>query len=481
MVSAALYLRASSDYQKYSTANQRDALTRYAADHQLEVAAVYEDDGRSGLTLEGRDALRQLLKDVLSGAPPFEVLLVYDVSRWGRFQDADESAHYEFLCRRAGVRVVYCAEAFENDGSSMANLLKAMKRVMAGEYSRDLSIKVAAGKRRLASLGFAQSNGGYGYRRGLIDQDGTFKCVLRPGERKSVQTDRIILVPGPAEEVATVQLIFRLFLKSRLRFFEIADQLNRRKTPSPAGGQWTSHAVQRVLRSERYIGNLVYGRTSRTLKGRTLKKLPETWTRVEGVYVGIIERSTFAATQRRMKEISERRLCGEDFLPRLKALFEREGYLTPALINAQKDMPNAQAYMWRYGGLINAYRAVGYISPRDASEDWDYVRADEAAREALLAQLKALLDREGYLTTRLINSEPGMPSFRVYQWAFGSLYAAYELIDYWPQRAGRFKPRSRIVAEQLDEAPTTIGLPTTNAQTKLDCKLSEYYRKSSRR
>jgi hypothetical protein len=33
------------------------------------------------------------------------VILVLDVSRWGRFQDIDESAYYEFLCRRAGMQV----------------------------------------------------------------------------------------------------------------------------------------------------------------------------------------------------------------------------------------------------------------------------------------------------------------------------------------------------------------------------------------
>ncbi|MEO6246527.1 MAG: hypothetical protein ABIQ12_13930 [Opitutaceae bacterium] len=27
----------------------------------------------------------------------------YDVSRWGRFQDADESGYYEYICKRAGI------------------------------------------------------------------------------------------------------------------------------------------------------------------------------------------------------------------------------------------------------------------------------------------------------------------------------------------------------------------------------------------
>jgi hypothetical protein len=68
--------------------------------------------------------------------------LVLDVSRWGRFQDVDESAYYEFLCRQSGVRVQYCAESFVNDLSPYSNLVKAIKRMMAAEYSRELGVKV---------------------------------------------------------------------------------------------------------------------------------------------------------------------------------------------------------------------------------------------------------------------------------------------------------------------------------------------------
>ena len=41
---------------------------------------------------------------------PILAILVYYVSRWGSFQDTDESAHYEFACKSAGVPVHYCAE-----------------------------------------------------------------------------------------------------------------------------------------------------------------------------------------------------------------------------------------------------------------------------------------------------------------------------------------------------------------------------------
>ncbi len=75
----------------------------------------------------------------------YHAILVYDISRWGRFQDADESAYYEYICRRADIQVQYCAEQFENDGSPVATIVKGVKRAMAGEYSRELSVKVFAG------------------------------------------------------------------------------------------------------------------------------------------------------------------------------------------------------------------------------------------------------------------------------------------------------------------------------------------------
>ncbi len=80
------------------------------------------------------------------------MILVYDVNRWGRFQDTDESAYYEFLCRRANLRVEYCAEPFNNDGGALAAIVKNIKRVMAAEYSREQSVRVHRAAMRLASM-----------------------------------------------------------------------------------------------------------------------------------------------------------------------------------------------------------------------------------------------------------------------------------------------------------------------------------------
>ena len=143
---AALYVRMSTEHQQYSTSNQRDVIIAYAISRGLEIVKEYSDGGKSGLNIEGREALAQMIRDVEDGKADYSKILVYDVSRWGRFQDADESAHYEFMCRRAGVAVHYCAEQFENDGSPVSTIVKGVKRMMAGEYNRLDVIRAVTGK-----------------------------------------------------------------------------------------------------------------------------------------------------------------------------------------------------------------------------------------------------------------------------------------------------------------------------------------------
>jgi hypothetical protein len=76
---------------------------------------------------------------------------------------------------------------------------------MAGEYSREFSVKVFAGQCRLIELGYRQGGPPGLVRRKLIGQSGEVKGTLARGEQKSIQTDRVVLVPGPPEEQDTVR------------------------------------------------------------------------------------------------------------------------------------------------------------------------------------------------------------------------------------------------------------------------------------
>lgn len=107
---AAEYVRMSTEHQQYSTQNQAQTIREYAERRGIEIIKTYSDDAKSGLIIGGRDALQQMIADVESGTAGFSVILVYDVTRWGRFQDPDEAAYYEYRCRKAGMQVAYCAE-----------------------------------------------------------------------------------------------------------------------------------------------------------------------------------------------------------------------------------------------------------------------------------------------------------------------------------------------------------------------------------
>lgn len=223
----------STDHQQYSTDNQRDKIREYAAKRGMEIVRTYADEGKSGLRIDGRQALQQLIKDVESGATDYQVILAYDVSRWGRFQDADESAYYEYICRRAGIQVAYCAEQFENDGSPVSTIVKSVKRAMAGEYSRELSAKVFAGQCRLIELGYRQGGpAGYGLRRVLIDQQGSIKCELTRGEHKSLQTDRVILTPGQHSCLTPGDVTpWKVHKSAHSRFKSAPNKIGRKSAP----------------------------------------------------------------------------------------------------------------------------------------------------------------------------------------------------------------------------------------------------------
>ena len=224
---AAEYVRMSTEHQKYSTDNQSAEIRAYAERRGFKIVRTYADEGKSGLRIDGREAFQQLLADIQSGNVDFEAILVYDVSRWGRFQDPNEASHYVWLCKSAGIAVHYCAEQVENDGSMGSSIVTTVKQVMAGEYSRELSVKVFKGQCRLITLGYRQGGPpGFGLRRMLVDEHGQHKGILDRGEHKSIATDRVVLVEGPDEEVAIVREIYRQFVEDQRSERQIADWLN---------------------------------------------------------------------------------------------------------------------------------------------------------------------------------------------------------------------------------------------------------------
>jgi DNA invertase Pin-like site-specific DNA recombinase len=432
---AAQYVRMSTDLQRYSTQNQAAAIAAYAAQHNLTIVRTYADEGRSGLRITNRDALIDLINDVRFGRADFDHVLVYDVSRWGRFQDIDESAHYEFICKRAGIKVAYCAEQFDNDGSLMSSIVKNIKRVMAAEYSRELSAKVHAGQCRLAGLGFRQGGPtGYALRRELVDEHMQPKGLLKRGDRKYLHTDHVKLRPGASDEIAIVTWIFNQFVEERRSEAEIARQLNRRAIPNKLGQPWNRRLVGMLLKNENYVGNVVYNRRSYRLKQKGVDNPSHLWIRGLAALEPIVERSLFLRAQ---KIIEERRvqLPEDEMLARLRATLKRRGRLSSAIINDTVGLPCTATYMEHFGTIRNAYRLIGYTTKRDcdwidSGQHW----ADAVAK--LVHQVDAAIEKTGkHLRVTgaadglLVNGTVGI-SFRVARW--------------WPGKEAHHSPRWAI-------------------------------------
>ena len=89
----------------------------------------------------------------------------------------------------------------------------------------------------------------------LHDLSGQPKGMLNRGEHKSIQTDQVVLVPGPPEEVEIVRWIFSTFVEQRIVESKLARMLNERGILTDLGRDWTRATVHQVLVSEKYIGN----------------------------------------------------------------------------------------------------------------------------------------------------------------------------------------------------------------------------------
>lgn len=360
LIRAAQYLRMSKGLQTCSVQNQRAVIQQYAQLNGFGIVHTYCDEGRSGLDLAHRPGLKRLIDDVLTHKADFSVILVLDVSRWGRFQDPDESAHYEFLCKVAGVPVRYCAECFTSDNSPRASLMKSLKRIVAAEYAREMSKRVFAGQSTLATNGYSTGGPvGYGLRRLLLDSCNRPKRILARGEQKRLTTDRIKLVPGPSREVRVVRRIYSMFLEGNLNDTVIARRLNRSKIAREGYERWTNFAVHTILTNPKYKGCVVFNGASQKLRSKRQPNPPDHWIIRPNGMEPVVSASQFQRVQEQIKRQVVNR-ANDELLDELRSLLRSHGRISVKLISEAEGLASWVTYRNRFGSLRRAYELVGY-------------------------------------------------------------------------------------------------------------------------
>jgi DNA invertase Pin-like site-specific DNA recombinase len=366
LIPAAQYVRMSDETQQFSIENQQTAIQEYATLHHFLVTKTYVDAGKSGVIAKNRPALRELLTDVVSGQAEYRAILVYDVSRWGRFPNNDEAAHYEFLCSSAGIPLHYCAEPFTNDGTVSSSLLKALKRSMAAEFSRELGDKVFRGKTHLVQLGFwVGGTAGYGYRRLMVAANGEPKQLMKYGEHKSLTTDRVILVLGPRAEVKRAREMFSM-AAGGLGCTAIARTLNGQDKFKPSGKPWYRRDIYNIVTNPKYAGSNVWYRRTERLRAKRSTVKPEHWISKTCAFAPIIDSELFARVQAALPRRSDSLWSKGEILKKLRRLLACKGYLSESLILRTRGMPSPNTLRRHFGTYGQLYQAVGYdLQPHD--------------------------------------------------------------------------------------------------------------------
>jgi Recombinase len=240
--------------------------------------------------------------------------------------------------------------------------------------------------------------------------------------------------PGPPHEVATVRWIFKTFVEDGKTEPELARMLNGCGLRTIKGGAWAPHAIRRILCNERYIGNYVWNRISTRLRSAAARNAPDKWVRAEGAIAAIVPRPVFDAAQHIMRR-RKRKVTADEKLDPLRRLLRKHGRLTGAIIRRARDTPSVSSYRVWFGGLIPAYRLVGFTGYRPHTRQTRPPRnkSSVTARlsdDQLLALLRAVLIRHGFLNRRVIDAAEGVPNASTYAKRFGSARRAYRLAGF---------------------------------------------------
>ncbi len=379
----AMYIRMSTELQVESPENQERAIRAYAAQYGIEIIKTYADLGVSGINTEKREQFQTLIDDVEQGRSAFNIVLYLDESRWGRFVDSREADYHRMRLERKNVLCQSCEKPLTLTSNIADRIMTLLRDESASDYCRQLSQKVWVGQCNLVTKGFRQGGvAGFGLRRMLLDETGRPKQELAMGQRKSLLTERVILMPGSDEERGIVLWIYDQFIAG-ISETEIATQLNAQGVKNHFGRPWSRGTVCEVLTNEKYVGNNLFNRTSGKMKSKAKPNPESKWVRKDHAFEPIVDVERFYTVQGIYRE-RNKKTTDEELLQGLRDLYARQGRLSALIIDEADFLPPSSMIRTRFGGLLRAYRMIGYTPERD----YQYVAINQRLR-ALHAEIVA--------------------------------------------------------------------------------------------
>ncbi len=232
----AAYCRVSTDKsdQANSLESQQQFFNEYIRrNHLWELYNIYIDDGISGTNTKKRDAFNRMIDDAKSGK--FDLIITKEISRFAR--NILDSIGYTRELKALGIGVIFLNDNI-NTLDSDAEMRLAFLSTMAQEESRKTSERVKWGLRRQMEKGVVLGRDMLGY---------------------DVRDGKLIINKEGAE---TVKLIYHKFLDESKGAHRIAKELRAEGIKTSARMKdWSYTAVLRILRNEKYCGDLVQQKT----------------------------------------------------------------------------------------------------------------------------------------------------------------------------------------------------------------------------
>ncbi len=275
----AAYCRVSTDKldQANSLESQQRYFNEYIARNPLwELYEIYVDEGITGTNTLKRESFNKMVQDGKDGK--FDLIITKEVSRFAR--NLLDSVKYTRELREYGIRLIFMNDNIDTDQPDHEFRL-AMMASLAQEESRKTSERVRWGQRRRMEQGVVFGRDMLGY---------------------DVRDGKLIINEKGAE---IVRLIFHKYLDEGKGCHVIANELRDAgiKTASRMK-EWSHTVILRLLKNEKYCGDLVQQKTYTQSYLSHKKK----YNRGELDYViikdhhePIIDRETFEAVQREIE------------------------------------------------------------------------------------------------------------------------------------------------------------------------------------
>jgi site-specific DNA recombinase len=323
-----------------SLAGQRADIERFASENNFKINRWYEDDGISGDATEKRAGFQEMHRAATNGRD-FDVIIVWDLSRFGRF-DSIEAGRWIDPLRRAGVKLVTVKDGPADWNSFEGRVMSAINSEAKHQFLKGIAESASRGKVQRAQEGrLCGQAAPYGYDRMEVDQQGQQQGRLATGSRVRNRLWRVTLVPSDDPVRAeTLKWLFDQYANTDIGLRSLAESLNGRGIPSPRDGAWWIGTVREILRNEVYTGDFIWAKRQmgkyRRISGTSVKKCesvemtaggnpsvrrntPEEWIVVKNAHPALIDRSTFERVQeklalRKTRTTSNKKKNGDRYL-----------------------------------------------------------------------------------------------------------------------------------------------------------------------